>query len=73
MTSNRSKVLLYTIYENGVLRQVKKAIFSKNRVYLIDTDTTIYLWFGSEATKKKKNFALKRGIFLNGRLHRQTL
>ncbi|MFX1496760.1 MAG: hypothetical protein ACFFBH_04465 [Promethearchaeota archaeon] len=51
----------YNVAENGSLRKVTKLHFSdNNRVYLIDTDNIIYLWYGEKASKKKKNLGLNR-------------
>ncbi|MFX1236781.1 MAG: hypothetical protein ACFFAS_04530 [Promethearchaeota archaeon] len=47
-------MLLYSIYENGSLRKVKKLNFIDKNVYIIDDDKIIYLWIGKKATDKKK-------------------
>lgn len=53
-------MILFSIYENGSLRKVNKADFKSSKVYLIDDFKTVYLWFGSNSSKKKKDFAMKR-------------
>ena len=58
-------MLLYSVYENGATRKVKRADFSKNKVYVIDDIKTIYIWVGSNASKKKENFALRKAENLN--------
>ncbi|MFX1314827.1 MAG: hypothetical protein ACFE9T_03120 [Promethearchaeota archaeon] len=58
---------LYTVYENGVLRKVDRINFSENRAFLIDDIKTIYLWFGSGISDKKKDFADKKANVLNAR------
>lgn len=56
---------LYSVYENGALREVKKAIFKEERVYLVDDVKIIYLWIGTKATEKKKEYGKKRANDLN--------
>ncbi|MFX1278505.1 MAG: hypothetical protein ACFFA3_03760 [Promethearchaeota archaeon] len=56
---------LFSIYENGQSRQVKKGVFSNAKVYLIDDFKTIYLWFGSSSSERKREFARKRAKNLN--------
>jgi hypothetical protein len=58
---------LYTVYENGALRKVDKLNFSETRAFLIDDIKTIYLWFGSETSKKKREHAVNRANILNAR------
>jgi hypothetical protein len=53
-------MLLYSVYENGASRKVKKADFKENKVYVIDESKNIYIWIGSKATKKKKEYAIKK-------------
>ena len=60
-------MILFSVYENGSLRKVNKADFKSSKVYLIDDFKTIYLWFGSNSSKKKKDFALKRANELNNK------
>jgi hypothetical protein len=63
-------VNLYTVYENGVLRKVKKVDFSDVKVNLIEDFKTIYLWLGSNSSKRKQDFGKKRAKSLN--LRRKT-
>ncbi|MFX1410658.1 MAG: hypothetical protein ACFFA6_09910 [Promethearchaeota archaeon] len=58
---------LYTVYENGALRKVDKIDFSESKVFLIEDIKTIYLWFGSKTSDKKKDFARKKANILNAR------
>jgi hypothetical protein len=51
---------LYSITESGALRKVTKVDFNENKVYLIDDFKTLYLWFGSKASAKKKELSIKR-------------
>ncbi len=53
-------MLLYSITENGALRKVAKVDFNENKVFLIDDFKTLYLWFGSKASTKKKDLSIKR-------------
>lgn len=56
---------LYSVSENGALRKIIKVDFAEDKVYLIDDLKTIYLWVGLKATKKKKNFGIKKANILN--------
>jgi len=56
---------LYSVYENGVLKKINKVDFNDKKVYLIDDFKICYLWFGSNSSKKKKEFGKKRVKELN--------
>ncbi|MFX1376917.1 MAG: hypothetical protein ACFFA0_14015 [Promethearchaeota archaeon] len=58
-------MILYSVYENGAMRKVKKVDFSNTKVYLIDDYKTIYLWYGINSSKKKKEFGKKKATSLN--------
>lgn len=60
-------MILYSVYENGVLRKIRKIDFHDAKVYLIDDIKTIYLWFGSQSSKRKRNFGVKRASDLNNK------
>jgi hypothetical protein len=60
-------VILYSVYENGVLRKISKVDFNNTKVYLIDDFKTIYLWHGSNSSKRKKDFSKKRADSLNSK------
>jgi len=60
-------VILYSVYENGILRKVSKVDFSNTKVYLIDNFKTIYLWHGSNSSKRKRDFSKKRANSLNNK------
>ncbi len=51
---------LYNVYENGVLRKVKKVDFADHKVFLIDDTKTIYLWFGQKSSQKKRDLSKKK-------------
>jgi hypothetical protein len=48
------------VTESGALRKVIKVDFNENKVFLIDDFKTLYLWFGSKASKKKKDLSKSR-------------
>lgn len=51
---------LYNVTENGTLRKIKNVDFNENKVFLIDDYKTLYIWFGSKASKNKKDLSVKR-------------
>jgi len=51
---------LYLVTESGSLRKINKIDFNENKVFLIDDIKTLYLWFGSKSSKKKKDLSIKR-------------
>jgi hypothetical protein len=59
-------VNLYSIYENN-WRKVKKVDFNAVKVYLIEDFKTIYLWFGSNSSKRKREFGKKKATTLNNK------
>ncbi|MFX1276962.1 MAG: hypothetical protein ACFFBP_05005 [Promethearchaeota archaeon] len=56
---------LYTIYENGALRNINKIGFDETKVFIIDDDQKIYIWVGLKASKKKIDFGKKKAKTLN--------
>jgi len=60
-------VILYSVYENGAMRKVSKVDFNNTKVYLIDDFKTIYLWHGSNSSKRKRDFSKKRANSLNNK------
>jgi hypothetical protein len=58
-------VNLYTVYENGALRKVAKVNFNNTKVYIIEDYKTIYIWVGSNASKRKREFGKKKAASLN--------
>jgi len=60
-------VILYSVYENGALRKISKVDFSNTKVYLIDDFKTIYLWYGLNSSKRKRDFSKKRANSLNNK------
>ena len=63
----RKTLILYSVYENGILRKIGKADFSNTKVYLIDDFKTIYLWYGSNSSKRKRDFGKKKADSLNNK------
>lgn len=60
-------MILYSVYENGAMRKVSKVDFSNTKVYLIDDFKIIYLWYGSNSSKRKRDFSKKRANSLNNK------
>ena len=60
-------MILYSVYENGALRRVKKVDFTNTKVYLVEDFKTIYLWFGSNSSKRKREFGKKKADGLNSK------
>ncbi len=51
---------LFNVYENGVLRKVDKVDFADHKVFLIDDENTIYLWYGKKSSQNKRKLSEKR-------------
>lgn len=64
---------LFSVSENGALRKVNKIEFNENKVYLVDDFKTLYLWYGLKASKKKKDFSLKRAKNLNSKREKPAI
>lgn len=60
-------MILYSVYENGSLHKINNVDFSNTKVYLIDDFKTIYLWHGSNSSKRKRDFSKKRADSLNSK------
>ncbi|MFX0083358.1 MAG: hypothetical protein ACFE94_16550 [Candidatus Hodarchaeota archaeon] len=60
-------MIIYSVFENGVLRKISKVDFSNTKVYLIDDFKTIYLWYGSKSSKRKREFGKKKANSLNNK------
>ena len=60
-------MILYSVYENGAMRKISKVDFSNTKVYLIDDFKIIYLWYGSNSSKRKRDFSKKRANSLNNK------
>lgn len=58
---------IFSVYENGALKNVKRVDFSDKKVYLIDDFKVFYLWFGSNSSEKKKAFGKKKANDLNSK------
>lgn len=51
---------LFNVYENGALRKVDKVDFADHKVFLVDDNKKIYLWFGKKSSEKKRKLSEKR-------------
>lgn len=49
------------------MRKISKVDFSNTKVYLIDDFKIIYLWYGSNSSKRKRDFSKKRANSLNNK------
>ncbi len=56
---------LYTIYENGALRIVKKVNFAETKVFIIDDMKNIYIWRGLKASENKRKYGLLKAENIN--------
>ncbi len=56
---------LYSVGVRGGLKKISKADFQKDEVYLIDDSKTMYLWFGSNITKKRKDVSINKVKLIN--------
>ncbi|MFX0010835.1 MAG: hypothetical protein ACFE9R_11000 [Candidatus Hermodarchaeota archaeon] len=58
---------LYSVGVRGGLKKITKADFREDEVYLIDDSKTIYLWFGSKITEKRRDISINKTILLNNK------
>jgi len=58
-------MILYSVGVRGGLKRISKADFKENNVYLIDDFKTIYVWFGSNISKKRKDITINKANLLN--------
>ena len=56
---------LYSVGVRGGLKKISKADFQEDEVYLIDDSKTIYLWFGSNLSKKRKDISINKAKLIN--------
>ncbi|MGV9204714.1 MAG: hypothetical protein ACOC44_11940 [Promethearchaeia archaeon] len=56
---------LFKINKKGVLSELNKLDFIENDAYIIDDNSTIYLWFGNGINKKQKDKAIQKARELN--------
>ena len=56
---------LYSVGVRGGLKRISKAEFKEDNVYLIDDFKTIYVWFGSNISKKRKDITINKANLLN--------
>ena len=58
---------LYSVGLRGGLKKTNKAYFRDDEVYLIDDSKTIYLWFGSKITEKRREISINKTNLLNNK------
>ena len=58
-------MILYSVGVRGGLKRISKAEFKEDNVYLIDDFKTIYVWFGSNISKKRKDITINKANLLN--------
>ncbi|MHA1320919.1 MAG: hypothetical protein ACTSQ1_14080, partial [Promethearchaeota archaeon] len=58
---------LYSVGVRGGLKKINKADFKDNEVFLIDDSKTMYLWFGSNIPKKRREISLNKAKLLNSK------
>ena len=51
---------LYSVGIRGGLKKINKADFQGDEVYLIDDSKTMYLWFGSNITRKRRDLSIDK-------------
>ena len=51
---------LYSVGVRGGLKKINKADFQEDEVFLIDDSKTMYLWFGSNITKKRRDLSIDK-------------
>jgi len=56
---------LYSVGVRGGLKKIYKANFLEDEVFLIDDSKTIYLWFGSDISKKRKDLSINKAKLMN--------
>lgn len=61
----RNNLLLYSVSQNNRLSKVKNISFTDTGVYIVDDYKNLYLWCGKKASKKKKDFGIKKVNLLN--------
>ncbi len=63
----RLHMKLYSVGVRGGLKKINKADFKDNEVFLIDDSKTMYLWFGSNIPKKRREISLNKAKLLNSK------
>jgi len=58
---------LYSVGVRGGLKKISKAHFQDDEVYLIDDSKTMYLWFGSNIAKKRRDLSLNKAKLVNNK------
>ena len=63
----RLHMKLYSVGVRGGLKKISKAHFQDDEVYLIDDSKTMYLWFGSNIAKKRRDLSLNKAKLVNNK------
>ncbi len=58
-------MIVYNVGIRGGLKKIRKADFKEDEVYLIDDSKTMYLWFGSNITKKRRDLSIDKAKLIN--------
>ena len=58
---------IYSVGVRGGLKKISKADFKEDDVYLIEDSKTIYLWFGTNITKKRKDISINKAEIVSKR------
>ena len=58
---------IYSVGVRGGLKKISKADFKEDDVYLIEDSKTIYLWFGTNVTKNRKDISLNKAEIVSKR------
>lgn len=58
-------MILYRVGVRGGLKKINRADFQEDEVYLIDDAKTMYLWFGTNITKKRRDISINKAKLIN--------
>ena len=60
LKAKRFRLQLFNVYENGALRKIDKLDFADHKVFLIDDENKIYLWYGKKSSQNKRKLSERR-------------
>jgi len=55
----------FKINEKGNLNEINQLDFEENRIFLVDDEKTIYIWFGNKVSKNIQDLSIKTARILN--------
>ena len=58
-------MIVYNVGIRGGLKKIRKADFKEDDVYLIDDTKSLYVWFGSSISKKRKDLTINKANILS--------